>query len=176
MPEKITSYFGTGDRLGVELNYISEDEPLGTAGALAMVDDSEEPLLVMNGDILTRVDFRALVRFHQQRGADLTIGVRQFEMEVPYGVVDAADGMVRGLREKPKCGFLVNAGVYMLAPRARRRIPEGRKYNMTDLIADLLVDGRMVACFPIVEYWLDIGQHDDFQRAQHEVRQVKWAA
>lgn len=176
LPEKITNYFGSGKKYGVELNYVSEDEPLGTAGALALVEDSEESLLVMNGDILTRVDYRALVSFHQQHGADLTIGVRQFEMEVPYGVVEATHGIVHGLREKPKYEFLVNAGVYMLNPTARRRIPEGKKYNMTDLIDDLLLNGRTVACFPIVEYWLDIGHHDDFKRAQTEVQHRKWAA
>ncbi len=176
MPEKITEYFGTGSQLGVKLNYVSEDEPLGTAGAISLMDDSDEPLLVMNGDIFTRVNYRDLISFHQKRRVALTVGVRQYEIEVPYGVIEASLGEVRSLREKPKYSFMVNAGVYMLEPVARRRIPLNQKYNMTDLIENLLAEGMAVACFPIIEYWMDIGRHDDLERAQHEAQQVKRAA
>jgi len=176
MPEKIRGHFGSGDKYGVDLDYLSEDQPLGTAGALALVDETDEPLLVMNGDILTRMDYRELVSFHQERGADLTVGVRQYDIQVPYGVIDATNGVVLGLREKPKVEFLVNAGVYVLQPSARRRIPAGQRFDMTELIEVLLRDDCRVACFPIVEYWLDIGQHDDFLQAEADVRELKWAA
>lgn len=175
MPEKITGYFGSGSQYGVELKYVSEDQPLGTAGALSLVNECDEPLLVMNGDILTRVNYRALYEYHAERGAELTVGVRHYEVDLPYGVIDAREGIVRGLREKPKYDFLVNAGVYVLEPSARKQIPVGQPYNMTDLIEKLLEQDRVVACFPIVEYWLDIGKHDDFQRAQQDVRE-RWAA
>jgi dTDP-glucose pyrophosphorylase len=175
MPEKISNYFGSGSRLGVELNYVSEEQPLGTAGALSLMDESDDPLLVMNGDILTRIDYRALYDFHQDQQAELTVGVRHYEVELPYGVIDAKRGRVRRLREKPKYEFLVNAGVYVLQPSARRLIPPGQHYHMTDLIEELLSQNRIVACFPIIEYWLDVGKQDDLRRAQRDVP-LRWAA
>lgn len=176
LPEKITGYFGDGRRHGVNLNYVSEDRPLGTAGALGLVGDTDEPLLVMNGDILTRVDFQEMLRFHRQRKADLTVAVRQYDVKVPYGVVESSGGRVVGLREKPQYDFLVNAGIYLLEPSVRRLIPPGERFNMTDLIEKLLEENRCVASFPIVEYWLDIGKHDDFQQAQEDVREMRWAS
>ncbi len=176
MPEKIIQHFGGGQRFGVELNYVSEEQPLGTAGALRLISEVDEPLLVMNGDILTNIDFRSLVRFHRERNAKLTIAVRQYEMQVPYGVVEAKDGMVTELREKPRITFLVNAGIYLLEPSVLKHIPIEGRYDMTDLINSLLSNGETVAGFPVMEYWLDIGKHDDFQKAQEDVSQVRWAA
>jgi len=176
LQEKITRYFGTGSRFGVELRYVSEDEPLGTAGALRLMEDVNEPLLVMNGDILTKVDFRSLLKFHQEQKAALTVAVRQYDVQVPYGVIEAEKGIVTGLQEKPRFNFLVNAGIYLLEPSARRCIPDGEPYDMTDLIAHLLERGETVAGFPIMEYWLDIGKHDDFRKAQQDVSQDRWAA
>jgi dTDP-glucose pyrophosphorylase len=176
LPEKITGYFGSGSRHGVQLKYVSEERPLGTAGAIGLVTETDEPLLVLNGDILTRIDFRAFLDFHQEREADLTVGARQYEIELPYGVIEATDGVIEQIREKPKYSFLVNAGVYLLAPRARKFIPKGRSSNMTDLIDTLISNGGTVACFPIVEYWLDIGRHEDFLKAEQDLRDLPWAA
>lgn len=176
LPEKITEHFGTGKRFGVELNYVSEDEPLGTAGSLGLVGDVEEPLLVMNGDILTRVDYKELLDFHRENKADLTVGVRQYDFKVPYGVVEASDGIVRMLREKPSYNFLVNAGIYLLEPSVRKLIPPDVRFDMTDLIDQLLANDGVVASFPIVEYWVDIGQHDDLKRAQNDMNEMRWAS
>lgn len=176
LPEKITQHFGRGERFGVELNYVSEDQPLGTAGALRLINDVDEPLLVMNGDILTNVDFRSLLNFHREHNAMLTVAVRQYEVQVPYGVIEATDGIVRGLREKPRISFLVNAGIYLLEPSAVKMIPPGKRFDMTDLINDLLSSGKTVVGFPIMEYWLDIGKHDDFQQAQEDITKFRWAA
>ena len=176
LPEKIIEHFGDGEHFGVHMNYVAEDEPLGTAGSLALVDNDTEPLLVMNGDILTRVDFRSLVDFHRDYRADVTIGVRQYDVEVPYGVVEAINGRVYAIQEKPKCGFLVNAGIYLLEPTVKQFIPQGKRFDMPDLIGRLLQMQRTVVSFPIVEYWRDIGKHDDFERAQHDVLSMRWAA
>ena len=176
LPEKITGYFGNGRKFGVDLNYVAEDQPLGTAGALGLVGEVEEPLLVMNGDILTRVDFKELLRFHHSNSADLTVGVRQYEFQVPYGVIESDAGIVKKLSEKPNYHFLVNAGIYLLEPSVRRLIPHGVRYDMTDLIERLLQEGGTVASFPVVEYWADIGQHDDLKRAQDELREMRWAS
>ena len=167
LPEKITGHFGNGDRFGVDISYVSEDEPLGTAGALRLMEEVEEPLLVINGDILTEIDYRSLTRFHRKHNAALSVAVRQYDVEVPYGVVEAEAGIVQRLQEKPRFDFLINAGIYLLEPFVRRYVPTDGRYDMTDLIEALLDDGKTVVGFPITEYWLDIGQHDDFVRAQN---------
>lgn len=173
-PEAIEAHFGGGENFGVEIDYVNEDQPLGTAGALSMLAPCEEPMLVMNGDILTRVDFRAMLAFHREHGADLTVGVRQYDMSVPYGVVRCDGAIVRAIEEKPVVNFLVNAGIYLIEPAAHRRIPAGQRFDMTDLIAKLTAEGRSVAAFPIVEYWLDIGRHGDYSQAQQDMK--SWEA
>ncbi len=167
-PEKIREHFGDGRAFGVELDYVTEDRPLGTAGALGLLEDTQEPLLVINGDILTRVDFRALLDYHRGHGADLTVGVRQYDLQVPYGVIECQGPYVRQVREKPTIRLLVNAGIYLLEPAVRRLIPSGERFDMTDLIQLLLENGRPVVSFPIVEYWLDIGQPEDYEKAQED--------
>jgi len=170
LADKIKSHFGNGNALGVDLNYVTEDRPLGTAGALGLMQKPDTPLLVINGDILTRLDFRAMLAFHRKHKAELTVAVRQFDMQVPYGVVDCNGPFVKELREKPSYRFFVNAGIYLLEPSVVSCIPNGERYDMTDLIDQLLDEGRTVANFPIMEYWLDIGKHDDYKQAQDDVK------
>jgi NDP-sugar pyrophosphorylase family protein len=170
LPDKITEYFGNGENFGVELNYVSEDRPLGTAGSLGLIDWPQETLLVINGDILTKVNFRAMLNYHHEHGADITVGVRKYDLQVPYGVVECEDQRVSRLREKPSLSFFVNAGIYMLEPRVNQHIPNGEHYDMTDLIDRLIQKGRPVVSFPIVEYWLDIGEPSDYARAQEDVK------
>lgn len=173
-PEAIEEHFGGGENFGLEIAYVNEDQPLGTAGALSLLGPCEEPMLVMNGDILTRVDFRAMLAFHREHGADLTVGVRQYDMSVPYGVVRCEGTAVRAIEEKPVVNFLVNAGIYLIGPAAHRSIPSSQRFDMTDLIAKLTAEGRSVAAFPIVEYWLDIGRHGDYSQAQQDFK--SWEA
>src|SRR6185295_4585289 len=133
-PEAIKDHFGDGDGFGVELNYLTEDRPLGTAGALGLMERPQETLLVMNGDILTDVDFRAMRTFHQEEKAVLTMAVRKYEIAIPYGVVESEGERVLRLVEKPHVGFFVNAGIYLLEPEALEYIPDGERFDMTDLI------------------------------------------
>lgn len=170
MSTKITDHFGDGRKFGIELNYVNEDRPLGTAGALGMMQTPQEPLLVVNGDILTRVDFRSMLAYHREHEAVLTVGVRKYDLNVPYGVVESDGAFVQGLVEKPLLNFLVNAGIYLLEPSVYRYIPNGQHCNMTDLIECLLKEGLPVASFPILEYWLDIGSPVDYQRAQDDIK------
>ena len=175
-PEKIRNYFGDGQDFGVELSYVREDRPLGTAGALGLLSTSEQPLLVINGDILARVDFRAMLEHHRDHRADLTVAVRQYGVRLPYGVVESDGVHVRRIREKPSLAFLVNAGIYLLEPAAVRHIPSGEPFDMTDLIQCLLDLGRPVVSFPVVGYWLDIGNHGDYVQAQEDVKQGRFTA
>lgn len=168
--EKIKQYFGDGQGFGVSIDYVEEDRPLGTAGALGLMQSPEEPLLVINGDILTRVDFRAMLDYHRKYKADLTVGVRQFGVDVPYGVIEGDGPFVRRLKEKPRYQFLVNAGIYLLETAVLQYIPDDRRFDMTDLITKLIQDQRVVVNFPIMEYWLDIGQPVDYKKAQEDVK------
>lgn len=168
-PEKISDYFGDGKKFGVDLNYVNEEHPLGTGGALGLIPKPSEPLLVINGDVLTQVDFRAMYMFHQEYKADLTLAVRQYDFEVPYGVIECDGVRVKGIQEKPSFNFFVNAGIYLLQPGVFQYIPSGKHFNMTDLIQWLMDAGRNIVSFPVREYWLDIGQHADYAKAQQDV-------
>lgn len=167
-PEVITRHFGDGAGFGVELRYLGERDALGTAGALALLEKPRDPLLVLNGDVLTTVDFRAMLTFHQEQAADLTVATRRWDVQVPYGVVECRGTVVRRLLEKPQYRFLVNAGVYLVQPTALALVPPGRAFHMTDLIARLLEERRRVVGFPIHEYWIDIGRRPDYDQAQRD--------
>lgn len=169
-PHKITEHFGDGQEFGIELTYVTEDRPLGTAGALGLIKAPHETLLVINGDILTQVDFRAMLAYHKEHQADLTIAVRRYDLKVPYGVIECDGPVVRGISEKPVLGFFVNAGIYLLEPAVHRFIPNGERFDMTELIQRLLQEHRVVVSFPIHEYWLDIGHRDDYEQAQEAVK------
>src|SRR6185436_7083304 len=112
----IAEHFKNGEAFGVDIRYVKEDQPLGTAGALSLLEVVDEPLLLMNGDILTRVDFRALLHFHREHKADLTMCVRQYEFNIPYGVIETDGVNVKGISEKPLVRQFVNAGIYLLNP------------------------------------------------------------
>ena len=168
--EKIVEHFGDGQGFGVELSYVTEDRPMGTAGSLGLIEPPTATTLVVCGDILTQVDYRALVSYHRGHQADLTLVVRPHDLQVPYGVIDCEGPEVRRLREKPVLNFFVNAGIYLLEPSVFAYIPKGRRCDMTDLIQSLLEARRRVISFPIHEFWLDIGQHAQYQQAQEQVK------
>lgn len=167
--EAITDHFGDGRNFGVSIQYVTEDQPLGTAGALGLIEAPKQPFLVINGDILTRVDFKAMLAFHHENQSDLTVGVREYDFKVPYGVVETDGVEIRRVTEKPMLKFFVNAGIYLLEPETHRFIPNGQHLDMTELIEILLTNGRRVVSFPICEYWLDIGHPADYEQAQTDL-------
>jgi dTDP-glucose pyrophosphorylase/CBS domain-containing protein len=176
LPESIVNHFGDGGNFGVRLNYLQEDHPMGTAGGLKQMNRPTAPVLVINGDILTGTHFEEMLIYHRKYLAELTVGVRRYDMQVPFGVVECKGERVTKLEEKPSLSFFINAGTYLLEPAAWDYIPEGRRFDMTDLIQALLDDARPVASFPIMEYWLDVGRHEDYQKAQEDVRKGNIAA
>lgn len=167
--DRIVDHFRNGVEFGVAIKYIPEEEPLGTAGALDMLEETQDPVLVINGDVLTRVDYRAMLKYHREHSAEMTIGVRKFDLQVPYGVVDSEGPHVRSLREKPVMELFVNAGIYLLEPATRRFLPGSGPFDMTELIQLMIDDGCSVVNFPIVEYWLDVGRPADYEQAQQDV-------
>jgi dTDP-glucose pyrophosphorylase/CBS domain-containing protein len=174
--DQIEQHFGDGRRFDVDIQYLDEDEPLGTAGALGLLAAparDEEPLLVVNGDVLTQVNYAAMLDFHRANGADLTVAVRPFEIQVPYGVVDTDGVRVRGVDEKPVIRNFINAGIYLLNNRVCRLVPAGEHYDMTQLIGRAIGEGLRVISFPLREYWLDIGQSEDYARAVADMKEGK---
>lgn len=167
--EMIREYFGNGEKWGVEITYVEEQERMGTAGALSLLPEKPDaPFFVMNGDLLTQVDFVRLLRFHQKQQTAATLCVREYAHQIPYGVVDLDGHTVTGMQEKPSHRVHVNAGIYMLNPEALELIPEKRYLDMPDLINQMLGKGMSVGSFPIHEYWIDIGQMQEFQQARED--------
>jgi dTDP-glucose pyrophosphorylase/CBS domain-containing protein len=166
--EMIEQHFGDGRDFGVDIGYLNEDEPLGTAGALARMPASPEPILVMNGDILSRVNVAAMLEFHRSNAADMTVAVRPYQLQVPYGVIRSDGINVTAVDEKPIVSYHVNAGIYLVTDAVRRLVPAGQRFDMTDLIGRAVADGRKVVSFLVREAWIDIGRQDDYARAQQD--------
>lgn len=172
LAEQIEDYFGDGQSLGLDIEYLREEERLGTAGSLRELRGTiERSFLVMNADILTDVDVGEMYQFHEEREALMTVGVRHYSMKVPYGVVEVDGATIDGLSEKPVYDFFVNTGIYVVAPEALRYLPEEGYFDMTELIDNILSDGREVVHFPIIEQWMDIGRPEDVEKANEEFAQ-----
>jgi NDP-sugar pyrophosphorylase family protein len=149
------------------LHYIDEEEPTGTAGSLAFVEDLEETFLVMNGDVLTDLDFDELVAFHRQRGATLTIATHQRQVKIDLGVIDIDDNhRVVGYREKPQYSYDVSMGIYVYEPRVLKHIKQGEYLDFPDLVLRLIAASEKVCAMATDCMWLDIGRPDDYARAQ----------
>ncbi|HLO75982.1 MAG TPA: nucleotidyltransferase family protein [Magnetospirillum sp.] len=169
LADQVTQYFGDGSRWGVSIGYIHEDKPLGTAGPLGLLPEKPtQPVLMMNGDLLTKVNFERLLEFHLDHGAAATIGVREYDFQVPFGTVEIDGHRVTSIIEKPSYSFFVNAGIYALSPEFVASVPVNTYTDMPDHLRFFTEQGKQVDAFPIHEYWLDIGRKDDFDRAQQE--------
>ena len=171
--EMIKHHFGDGSAFGVKIDYLEETERLGTAGALSLLPQTvTHPVIVMNGDVLTKVNFQHLLDFHSSQGGSATMCVREHEFQIPFGVVALDNQRVTGIEEKPVKRMFVSAGIYVLAPTALSMIPTGKYFDMPMLFERLIASGDSVSAFPIREYWLDIGRMDDFERAVGEYGSV----
>lgn len=167
MAEKVVEHFGDGSRFGVSITYLREDEPLGTAGALTLLPETPElPFLVMNGDLLTKVNFAHLLDFHTGQNAEATMCVRPYTAQIPYGVVHVEDHTLVRIEEKPSQTVFVNAGIYALSPSALPLITRGEAFDMPMLFESLMAQGRRALVFPVREYWIDIGRVGDYEQAQ----------
>ncbi|AZL83694.1 CBS domain-containing protein [Aliivibrio salmonicida] len=172
MPEQIQQHFGDGSDLGVKISYVHEDFPLGTGGALGLLPDDlpkDLPLIMMNGDVLTKVDFERLLDFHTENEADATMCVREYDYQIPYGVINGEGNKITSMVEKPIQRFFVNAGIYVVSPRVIQSVPENHHIDMPTLLEQHMNERDNILMFPIHEYWLDIGRMDDFNRAQADI-------
>lgn len=175
LPEIIMDYFGDGSDFGVNIHYVHEDTPLGTGGALGLLPKNlpqDLPIIMMNGDILTKVDFKRLLDFHSENQADATMCVREYDYQIPYGVINGKGKKITSMVEKPVQRFFVNAGIYVVSPQVVNSVPKNQHIDMPTLLEQHMHERDQVLMFPIHEYWLDIGQMDDFNRAQMDIHSL----
>jgi dTDP-glucose pyrophosphorylase len=171
--EMIRDYFGDGSAWGVDISYLEESERLGTAGALSLLPERPtQPFFVMNGDLLTTVNFEQMLKYHREHQAFSTVGVREHSVTVPFGVVDFDDHRLLGIREKPTQKFFVNAGVYLLDPAILDLLDTNEPIDMPSLIERTIAKGKPSVGFPLREYWIDVGRLDDLQRASDEFQRI----
>jgi len=171
--EMIREYFGDGSAWGVEIDYLHEKERLGTAGALALMPQRPTlPFFVMNGDLLTTVNFEQMLKYHSEYHAFSTVCVREHSVQVPFGVVEFDEHRLLAIREKPTHKYFVNAGVYLLDPAAIAFIEPNEAIDMPTLIERTVAQGKTSVVFPLREYWMDVGQLDDLQRATDEFQRI----
>jgi len=169
LAELIRTYFGDGERWGVTIDYLHEDKPLSTAGPLGLLEEFDGPLLVMNGDVLTTMDYAALVEEHKGHGAEATVAVTQRTVPVDYGVVQfGEDDLLSEWIEKPRLPYWVSTGVYVTSPAARVLVEPGESLGMPDLLLRVKASGGSVFCARSGAFWLDIGRVEDYQQAQDE--------
>lgn len=167
--EMVKEYFRDGSRWGIKLNYIHEYKRMGTAGGLGLLPEKpSQPLIVMNGDLLTKVNFGKLLNFHLKQNTVATMCVREFEFQVPYGVAKIIDNQLIDIEEKPVQLFFVSAGIYVINPEVLELIPKDTSLDMPELFKKLIKLRKGVAVFPIREYWMDIGQIGDYEKANLE--------
>lgn len=165
--EKIKEYFKTCPIAGVNIVFLEEEQFLGTAGALSLLPQRpEEPIILMNGDILSPVNFGNLLEFHQTGGKPLTVCTREFSFQIPYGVLQMRGDELLDIEEKPSHSIFINAGIYVIEPALLDQIPAGRRYDMPDMIKNVIKSSGGVSCYPVAEFWLDIGNPHDYSKAR----------
>ena len=164
----IKNFFEDGKRFGVKIKYINEKKKMGTAGALSLIKEKiKEPFFVMNGDLLTNIDFNQMLNFHKENKSFVTIAVREYQTEIPYGVVNIKKSKAISILEKPIKKYFVNAGIYLLDPECLKIIQKNKQIDMP-IFLNKIISKKKVSCFPVQEYWLDIGKLNDYKRAQSE--------
>jgi dTDP-glucose pyrophosphorylase len=169
--EVIKEYFKDGSDFEVAIEYLQETERLGTAGCLSLLPQvPTEPVFVMNGDVLTDLDPHDLLRHHRETGAAVTVCLHEHQFAIPYGVIRARDGRVQAIEEKPNVAYSISAGIYVLNPDCAALVPTGQYFDMPALLELVLKRGRALGAYQLRGSWIDIGDVEDFQRANHEYR------
>lgn len=175
LAEKIIEHYKNGESRGQKINYIKEDEPLGTIGAAKLFTAYEnEFVLIMNSDLLTNINLSDMFQELLDHDADMIVACTEYKVNVPYGVVETDQSVITGLKEKPTYTYYSNAGIYILKRSILEQIPEKEHFNATDLIDTLIQKKQKIVNYPIRGYWLDIGKKQDFERAQIDVEKINF--
>ena len=174
LAELLETYFGNGRKYGIDIQYSRESKPLGTAGPLSLIENLTSPFLVMNGDILTTLNYSTLINYHKEKGAIATIAMHQRTVDVDFGVIELnTDSEITNYIEKPNLKYLVSMGIYIFETKVLSYIKPNEKLDFPDLVKKLLKNNEMVIGYPSNDYWLDIGRHDDYERAINEFEKNK---
>lgn len=174
--QQIRDYFQEGKDKGIHIRYVEEEKPLGTAGALSLIEHFyQDTLLVMNSDLLTNIDFEDFYRRFSESTAAMAVATTLYNQKVPYAVLETKNGQICALKEKPTYTYESNAGIYLLRRTTiKQYIPQEEYFDITDLVEKLLSAGEKVVSFPIRGYWLDIGRHEEYNRAQEDIRHIQF--
>ncbi|AXV36695.1 MAG: NTP transferase domain-containing protein [Methanobacteriaceae archaeon] len=172
--ELLMAFFGDGSKYGVNINYTKEDKPLGTAGPLSLIrEDVDGPFLMMNGDVLTNINYADLMKYHNKKGDIATVALNKRVVNIDFGVTEIdSDNKIVGYKEKPVIDYLVSMGVYIFDNRVLDYIEDDTYFDLPDLINRLISNGETVNGYLFDGYWLDIGRHDDYERANQEFEEV----
>ena len=173
--EQIEDYFGQGYDRNINIQYVWEDEPLGTIGAVSKINNfAHDFVLLTNSDLLTNLDYEHFFLDFMQQDADLAIVTIPYQVNIPYAVLETSNGEVHSFKEKPTYTYYSNGGIYLMKRSALAYLPYNKFFNATDLMEALIEDGKKVVSYPLSGYWLDIGQHEDFEKAQRDIKQIKF--
>jgi dTDP-glucose pyrophosphorylase len=173
--EQIESYFGNGNERNINIEYVWEDEPLGTIGAVSKIENfKHDYVLLTNSDLLTNIDYEHFFLDFLNQDADLTIVTIPYQVSIPYAVLETVNSHVKSFKEKPTYTYYSNGGIYLIKKSALEYLPKNTFFNATDLMERLITEGKKVISYPLSSYWLDIGKHEDFEKAQIDIKQIKF--
>lgn len=171
--EQLENYFGDGSAKGISINYTKEDKPLGTIGALSLIDIyHHDTILLMNSDLLTNINLEDFYEAFRRQDADISVASVPYPVSIPYAVLETDEEDILSLKEKPTYTYYINAGIYLMKRSVIDLIPEGEVYNATDLVEKLIGQKRKVTYFPLLGYWLDIGRHEDYRKACEDIKHI----
>lgn len=173
--DQLVDYFGDGSVKNANIEYIREDKPLGTIGSILLIDNFiHDDIIVMNSDLLTNIDFADFFKVFKESDADMAVAATSYHVDVPYAVLEVnEENRVSSLKEKPRYTYYSNAGIYILKKSLLKMIPEGEFYDITDLMDAMISTNKKLITYPITGYWLDIGKHEDFKKAQDDIKHIK---
>jgi dTDP-glucose pyrophosphorylase len=171
--EQLEAHFGNGESRGVNMHYVWEDEPLGTIGAVGNITSFEHNVVLLtNSDILTTLDYEDFYLDFLEKGADMSVVTIPYNVDIPYAVMETKESMVTSFKEKPTYTYYSNGGIYLIKRDILKKIPKGKFFNATDLMEQLISDGGTLVSYPMRQYWLDIGKHEDYKKAQEDIKHL----
>lgn len=172
--EMVEDYFGNGSKFGCEIKYLKEKKYLHTGGSLSLIKDKiTDPLIVMNGDLVTKINFNHLLDFHKKGQFVATMCVRSYDFTIPFGVIKAEKNTMVSLEEKPSSNCLINAGIYVLNPEVLAMIPKNKVFPLTDLFNKMLLKNKKIGVYQMDEDWIDVGRIDELKKAQEEFLKIE---
>jgi len=173
--QQLRDYFTDGNQKNLEIDYVEEDEPLGTIGSVSLKEQFfNDYILVMNSDLLTNIDYEDMFKDFIVKNADMIVATTPYEVEIPYGVIETNGDNIVAIKEKPTYTYYSNAGIYMFKKEFVDLIPKGKYFNATDLMEALYSQDKKVVHYPIIDYWLDIGKPHDYEKAQKDINHIKF--